>query len=94
MLNQTPHNTINIDSISSDEIRSFVGTNAHYYIQKFANFTIMGREKYYVTWNWSCFGFTFIWMLYRKMYLLALLTFLVFCIPGLNLLRLLATASG
>ena len=86
MLNQSPHNTINIDTISSDEIRAFVGSNSPYYIQKFAHFTILGREKFCITWNWSCFGFTFIWMLYRKMYLFALLTFLAFCIPGLNIL--------
>jgi len=86
MLNLDPANTINIDSISSDEIREFVGPNAHYYIQNFSKFTISGREEFHVTWNWSCFGFTFIWFLYRKMYALAAITFVVFCIPGVNLL--------
>ncbi|MEI6208387.1 MAG: DUF2628 domain-containing protein [Desulfuromonadales bacterium] len=86
MLNLDPYNTITIDSITADEIRAFVGTNAYYYIQNFAKFTIMGREKFCVTWNWSCFGFTFLWMLYRKMYLLAMITFVVFCIPGVNVL--------
>jgi hypothetical protein len=86
MLNLDPYNTITIDSITADEIRAFVGTNAYYYIQNFSRFTIMGREKFCVTWNWNCFGFTFLWMLYRKMYALALVTFIVFCIPGVNLL--------
>lgn len=86
MINLDPANTINFDSISSDEIRAFVGENAHYYIQCFSKFTISGREKFCVTWNWSCFGFTFLWMLYRKMYLLALITFVIFCIPGINVL--------
>ena len=84
MLNLDPYNTINVDNISTDEIRAFVGSNSYYYILKFSNFTIMGREKFSVTWNWSCCGFTFLWFLYRKMYALALISFVVFCIPGIN----------
>ncbi|HIJ80414.1 MAG TPA: DUF2628 domain-containing protein [Desulfuromonadales bacterium] len=76
----------NIVNLTTDEIRAFAGTNAYYYIQAFARFTATGCEKYSVTWNWSCFGFTFVWMLYRKMYAAALITFLVFCIPGVNIL--------
>lgn len=77
---------VGADSISTDEIREFIGTNAHYYLQQFAKFNITGSEKFCPTWNWSCFGFTFLWMLYRKMYLLAVLTFVVFCVPGVNIL--------
>jgi hypothetical protein len=86
MINLDPANTINIDTISSDEIRAFVGANAGYYIQSFSKFTMTGAEKFCVTWNWSCFGFTFLWMLYRKMYALAFVTFVIFCIPGVNIL--------
>lgn len=86
MLNLDPYNSISIDTITADEIRAFAGANAYYYIQNFSRFTIMGREKFCVTWNWSCFGFTFLWMLYRKMYVLAFVTFIVFCIPGVNVL--------
>lgn len=86
MINLEPANTSNMDSISSDEIRAFIGDNAHYYIQCFSRFTMSGSEKFCVTWNWSCFGFTFLWMLYRKMYALAVVTFVVFCIPGVNIL--------
>jgi hypothetical protein len=86
MLNLDPYCSISVDTITADEIRDFVGTNAYYYIQNFSKFTIMGREKFCVTWNWNCFGFTFLWMLYRKMYALALVTFIVFCIPGVNVL--------
>ena len=74
------------DSITPDELRTFVGTNPYYYIQKFQRFNISGTEKYCVTWNWSCFGFTFLWMLYRKMYLQSLITFVIFCIPGVNII--------
>ena len=86
MINLEPANTSNMDSISSDEIRAFIGDNAHYYIQCFSRFTLSGSEKFCVTWNWSCFGFTFLWMLYRKMYALAVVTFVIFCIPGVNIL--------
>ena len=84
MLNLDPTNARNIDSITTDEIRAFVGTNSYYYIQNFSKFTITGREKFCATWNWSCFGFTFLWMLYRKMYFLSVITFVVFCVPGVN----------
>lgn len=86
MLNLEPSCGVNTDSITTDEIRAFVGTNAHYYIQNFSKFTQSGTEKFCLTWNWSTCGFTFIWMLYRKMYVQALFTFVVFCIPGINIL--------
>lgn len=86
ILNLDPYNSINIDTVTADEISAFVGMNAYYYIQSFSKFTIMGREKFCITWNWSCFCFTFLWMLYRKMYALALVTFIIFCIPGINVL--------
>jgi len=72
------------DNSATEDIRTFVGPNAYYYLQKFSNFTRTGTEKFCLTWNWSCFGFTFIWMLYRKMYVQSLITFVVFCIPGIN----------
>ena len=53
MLNLDPTNTLNVDSITTDEIRAFAGTNSYYYIQNFSKFTIPGREKFCVTWNWS-----------------------------------------
>lgn len=84
MLNLDPYNTITVDNISTDEIRAFVGSNSYYYIQKFSRFTMLGREKFNITWNWSCFGFTFLWFLYRKMYALAVISFVVFCLPGIN----------
>jgi hypothetical protein len=86
MLNTNPIYGTSTDSITTDEIRTFVGTNSHYYLHQFSEFNITGNEKFCVTWNWSCFGFTFLWMLYRKMYLLAVFTFIVFCIPGVNIL--------
>ena len=86
MLNHEPSCGANTDSITTDEIRAFVGANTHYYMRNFSKFTQSGTEKFCITWNWSTFGFTFIWMLYRKMYMQAVVTFIVFCIPGLNII--------
>lgn len=86
MLNLDPTNTINIDSVTTDEIRAFIGSNSYYYIQNFSKFTISGREQFCATWNWSCFGFTFLWFLYRKMYFLSVVTFVVFLLPGVNII--------
>jgi hypothetical protein len=81
---------LNLDTatvtITTDEIRAFVGTNSQYYIQNFSKFTISGTEKFTPTWNWSAFCFTFFWMLYRKMYLQAVVTFFIFCLPGINII--------
>src|SRR5450756_287053 len=66
MLNTGPVYGATTSSITTDEIRAFVGSNSHYYIQRFSRFNITGTERFCPTWNWSCFGFTFLWMLYRN----------------------------
>ena len=73
-------------AISTDEIRAFAGNNSEYYAHNFNKFTATGTEYFVPTWNWSACGFTFTWMLYRKMYLQAAVTFFIFCIPGVNIL--------
>ena len=94
MLNAAPHctqpqpayqNHANV-SISADEIRAFVGTNSEYYVQNFAKFTVAGTENFTMTWNWSTFFFTFFWMLYRKMYIQAAIVFVIFWLPGINII--------
>jgi len=71
---------------SNEEIRAFVGNNSEYYVSDFAKFRVAGTDHFTLTWNWSAFGFTFIWMLYRKMYWQAVVTFLMFCTPVVNIL--------
>lgn len=77
---------VNTDHVTLDEIGAFVGPNVVYYIQSFSKFNVTGTDRFCVTWNWSCFGFTFLWMLYRKMYVQSLITFVVFLMPGVNVL--------
>jgi len=86
MLNPDAGPGTSIDSITTEELREFVGSNADYYIQKFSKFTMSGTDKFCPTWNWSTCGFTFLWMLYRKMYVQAVVTFVIFCLPGINIL--------
>ena len=85
MLPPTPFG-FSAESIDKEEIRAFVGNSSEYYIREFSKFTVTGSETFTPTWNWSAFCFTFVWMLYRKMYLLSVITFVIFCIPGLNIL--------
>jgi hypothetical protein len=85
MLNSAPFG-YTVGSIDDEEIRAFVGKNSDYYIGNFRKFTVSGTESFTPTWNWSAFGFTFVWMLYRKMYVLSAITFLIFCVPGVNIL--------
>jgi hypothetical protein len=85
-LDSSASNGANSDTITTDEMRAFIGTNAHYYIRQFSKFNTSGTEKFCVSWNWSTCGFTFIWFLYRKMYVQSLIAFVVFCIPGVNII--------
>ncbi len=65
----------------SDDVSAFVGKNAAYYKEKFRKFTVLGVETFVPTWNWAACLCNFWWMLYRKLYLWALLWFLLSFIP-------------
>ncbi len=53
--------------------RQFIGPKADHYLAKFRNFTSTSGPKFSLTWNWAAFVFEpFLWFLYRKMYLYAL----------------------
>ncbi|BCG46805.1 hypothetical protein GEOBRER4_n1620 [Citrifermentans bremense] len=75
-----------VGTVNDEEIRAFVGKNSEYYVGSFRKFNVTGTETFLPTWNWSAFAFTFVWMLYRKMYWQSAITFLVFCVPGVNIL--------
>jgi hypothetical protein len=85
MLNSAPFG-YTVGSIDDEEVRAFVEKNSNYYISNFRKFTVTGSEAFTPTWNWSAFCAPFVWMLYRKMYALAAVTFVIFCVPGLNIL--------
>ena len=93
MLNAAPFGSAT-GAVDNDEIRAFAGNNSEYYVRNFAKFTMTGTDTFTPTWNWSAFGFTFIWMLYRKMYLEAAVTFIIFCMPGVNIILHIVVGCG
>ena len=73
------------DSIR-DDLAAFIIKNRAKYLAKFDKFNYEGVDRFAVTWHWPAFLFNLWWLLYRKLYLWALIAFVVLCIPGLNLI--------
>ena len=63
-------------AVTDEELyKAFIGPkNQNYYLKHFAQFDAQGKPS--VTWHWPALLITFYWMLYRKMWLPALLYFL------------------
>jgi Protein of unknown function (DUF2628) len=56
----------------NDLWRGFIGPNADRYLEQFSKFGTEQSPKFALTWNWPAFLFmSFLWFLYRKMYLYA-----------------------
>ena len=60
--------------IQNDEAlwRQLIGPNADQYLAQFKKFSSNGQPKFAFSWNWPAFllfGNSFLWFLYRKMYL-------------------------
>ncbi len=50
--------------------RQFIGPNADRYLAQFRKFSSNDRPRFALSWNWPAFLFaSFLWFLYRKMYL-------------------------
>jgi hypothetical protein len=64
-----------------EDLIAFIGNNAHKYLSKFKKFNIAGVDNFTVTWHWPAFLIGPFWMLYRKLYLWALIAFVVGIIP-------------
>jgi hypothetical protein len=57
----------------ADLWRQFIGPNADRYLEQFRKFGPENSPRFALTWNWPAFLFvSFLWFLYRKMYLYAL----------------------
>ena len=53
--------------------RQFIGPHADRYLQHFNKFGLGEEPKFALTWNWPAFLYiSFLWFLYRKMYVYAL----------------------
>jgi hypothetical protein len=66
---------------SFDDAATFIGPNADYYIPQFQK---LDSTNSMISWNWAAFLCSIWWMLYRKMYLYALIAFAIACIPGIG----------
>ena len=62
-----------IEGVPVKELVLFVGENTPYYLPKFKEMTTNKRQVI----NWSGFFFDFLFLIYRKMYLLAAIVFLL-----------------
>jgi Tfp pilus assembly major pilin PilA len=70
--------------------RAAVGeSKAHYYVPKFQRFDEPGASR--VSWNWPAFFVSFFWMLYRRMYVPALVYFFAWPVV-LSILAVIASA--
>jgi hypothetical protein len=55
--------------MTDDEYLTFVGRNSDKYLPKFRKFSMLGEDKFVLTWHWPAFFFGPLWMFYRKLYL-------------------------
>ena len=62
-----------IDGIPVKDLAIYVGDNSHYYLPKFKELKTTGHNVV----NWSAFFLEFFFLIYRKMYLAAVIIFLI-----------------
>lgn len=74
------------NAATADDLAVFIGKNSEKYLRKFTKFRRNGTDGFAATWNWPAFLVPFYWMLYRKLYLWALLVFVLGIIPIVNIL--------
>jgi hypothetical protein len=70
-----------LSAITDKDFSTFIGKNASRYVAKFKKFNMGELDNFAPTWHWPAFFVPFIWLLYRKLYLWALLIFCLSIIP-------------
>jgi len=70
---------------AEEDYRAFLGPRADNYLVKFKKFTDKEEEGFALTWHWPAFFFGFWWLLYRKLYVWALVALALWLIPHLVL---------
>lgn len=66
-------NTVKFIGSPDESLRAFIGDRQGYYMQRFERFEANGKTG--LSWHWPALFVTFYWLLYRKMWLGALLYF-------------------
>lgn len=80
------------DSVTETDFAAFMVRNSDKYLSKFRKFQADDIDKFAVTWHWPAFFTGIWWPLYRKLYLWALVVFVVSCIPLLGFLAMIPFA--
>jgi len=73
---------IAVTSLSEAEIRAFVGRNAKYYLRKWSS--PFGDFTTATGFNWAAFLLSGFWILYRRMYRVALIAFTIVAVPAVG----------
>jgi Protein of unknown function (DUF2628) len=76
----TQEREIALTSLSEAEIRAFVGRNAKYYLRKWS--APLGDFAQATGFNWAAFLLSGFWILYRRMYRVALIAFSIVAVPA------------
>jgi len=69
-----------------EDLAVFIGKNSDRYLAKFRNFTGNDEGSFGVTWHWPAFFVPFFWMLYRKLYGWAVLSFFLGWLPYIGII--------
>ena len=77
-----------------EDFSAFIGNNADKYLSRFGKFNIGGADNFAITWHWPAFFFGSVWMIYRKLYLWALIAFVLELIPFTSPLAAIALAMS
>ena len=80
-----PDHSRDAKAITDNEYATFIGRNSDKYLAKFKKFSVIGKDNFTATWHWSAFFFGPFWMLYRKLYVWAVVALVVLFIPWANL---------
>jgi Tfp pilus assembly major pilin PilA len=72
---------VSAGKLNDEDYALFIGKNSGKYIAKFNEFSRTGEDSFAATWHWPAFFVPFFWLLYRKLYLWALVCFLAGLIP-------------
>ncbi len=77
-------------NITDSEYQAFIGPEENKYLPRFKRFDeLAGNFK--AGWHWPAFLFTFWWYLYRKLYVWAIVIFVVSFVPYLNFAAMIAS---
>jgi hypothetical protein len=76
------------------DMEAYIGPRAEKYMNTFERFTRSGRTNFKLTWHWPAALVGFWWLLYRKLYLWAVVAIVLTSIPVANLVAVIGFGLG